>query len=811
MSLFPVHHVAPSHADLLDRLSRAARAEFSGTPRGLWDPSRDDGSADLGRGLLDAFALGLHVLWSYQEAWAAEGFVGTAELDESVDRLLYAVGYRPSPGTAAVGLQHFRCRAGMRATLPPRLAIRSTGLGDESAVVFETLEAIDIRPELNEVQAYLPSGLEPGSASIAPGSTSASSGGGATTSPLDGLRQPAPNDFLPRDSIAASLVDRIQRERQGDAAARRAAKARQDALRFCDVLRLVQESGAKCCGEAMKAICDALAEAQSAGAATPARGARPLSQSQEILARQLKRLHERDPAAAALLDAALSRCADESAEAYTARLGSMAGFLDALIAGLVQDARDQVALLRGADALARLDRSFGPARAPALGRALPGCDTLYLLGPATPIDVRPGDWLVLAEDVESTDLLGARTRERIYRRALRVTRSSVGKPEGRSSPATRITFEPPLDRAYDLDRVVLLGNVVPVSAGTTVEETLELGDDGRTLVPTQGELTWLRDPAAPSGRRPEVELSVGARRWERVESLRGATSTDHVFAVEPRAGGGVALRVGDGEAGAALPSGAPVRTRYRIGLGAAGNRGARRLDSLVTAHPAVEVTWNPLPTSGGTDPEPRSLARRRGPAVTSATDRAVSLDDVRALALAFDGVARARVFAAGTARRRRFTAVVAGAGGAELGLGDLDDLRLYLAARVPPGVTVVAENRAFVPVRAHILLRLARGADPLAVIRRARVRLGLDRDPGEPLGLLDPDRVDLDDDLQQSAIYGALEDIDDLASVVLRALHREGGAGLSDRIATTPRELLGWARPEDGTEGVAFSHEEIKR
>ncbi|APR75692.1 Hypothetical protein A7982_01038 [Minicystis rosea] len=802
----PARQRALSHADLVDRLGLTVSAEFSdparGT-RGLWDPARDGSTADLGRGLIDVFALALHVLWVYQEAWAAEGFVATAQLDASVDRLLYGIGYQPSPGTAAWGLQHFRCRAGLTATLPLGFALRSTGQGDEGDAVFETLEAIDLRPELNEVQVYLPSG-----AGGRTGTTATRPAAGA----LPGSVPPASGSFFASESLAQNLFGQIQNQRHGDAAARRAAKARQDALRFCDVLTMTKQSGGKCCEDAVQSICKTLSDAQAAIAASPSRNARPLSQSQEILSRQLKLLSERNAKAVALLETALARCEDEAAEEHAARLGAMAGFLDALVTGMIQDARDQVVLLRGGDALARLDRSLGATRAPVLGRSLPACDTLYLLGRGTgaPPSVRTGDWFVLAEDVETTDLLGNTKRERFYRQALRVTRASVGTPAGRSAPATQITFEPALDRGYELDRVVLIGNIAPVSAGQTVEETLVPELDG-TLPLSRGPLTWLRDPHAPQGRRPEIAVMVGARRWERVDSLLDAASTDHVFVVEPRAGGGSSIRVGDGKSGAALPVGLPVRVRYRIGGGATGNRGSRRIDAPSSSHPAVEETWNPLAASGGTEPEPRALARVRGPAITGVGDRAIAIDDVRILALAFDGVTRARVLAHGTMRHRRLTVIVAGEGGAALPDEDLRELQLHLAARVPPRVAVAVENRVLVPVWARITLRVQRYADPLTVIRAARVRLGLDRALGEPLGLLDPDSVDLDDDLDLSRIYGALEGVDGLASLVVTALHRTGGAGLTDRISTTARELLTWARPDDGAEGVVLSHEEVKR
>ena len=74
--------------------------------------SRADRLADHGRGLLDALAMGLHVLWTYQQAWADEGFLATARLPASVRRLLASSATLGDPGFAASGLQHFRCREG---------------------------------------------------------------------------------------------------------------------------------------------------------------------------------------------------------------------------------------------------------------------------------------------------------------------------------------------------------------------------------------------------------------------------------------------------------------------------------------------------------------------------------------------------------------------------------------------------------------------------------------------------------------------------------------------------------------------------
>jgi hypothetical protein len=111
-------------------------------------------------------------------------------------------------------------------------------------------------------------------------------------------------------------------------------------------------------------------------------------------------------------------------------------------------------------------------------------------------------------------------------------------------------------------------------------------------------------------------------------------------------------------------------------------------------------------------------------------------------------------------------------------------------------------------VHARLLLRTSKGADPIEVVRRARLALGLDREEGTPPGLLDPERVDLGDDLSLSQVYRALAGVPDLPACVVQALHRREQAGLFDRVVAGPREMLSWAAPTGEREGVVIGFEE---
>lgn len=803
----PSAHRARSHRTVLADLLASARRAFGGA----WRPENEETQEDLGRGLLDACALALHVLWTYEEAWADEGFLPSAELDESVDRLLAHLGYSPSPGTAALGLQHFRCRAGMTATLPAGFGIRSPARGIDPEVVFETLDVARLHPDLNEARAFLPpvaGQIIPAPPPVLFDSEDAGDGSGGTSS----------------TSVADGLARALDGLRAGGSAALKAARARQDERRLSDMVAAYQRNGGTSagCQDTMKAVCKDLQEAKAQLAAQDAKASpvpRRLSESQEILARQLRVLKLRNAGAAGSLDRALAKGEDESDADHAERLQAMATFLDAFVTSMVQDARDQVVLYHGLDALGRIDRAFGPSAGSAMGTALPGCDSLYLFGGGPSPDtvrtlpwIRPGDWLVLGEDIETVDALGRPSTRRMYREAVRVVRTAEVTPPGLGALHTRVVFAPALRSAYNLSRTVVLGNMVRVSHGATVEQVLpedSLPSGGRARVAlTQDPLTYLRDPRAATGKKPTVRVFAGEREWTRADGLLSAGPNDHVFVVERTPGGGARVRFGDGVRGARPPAGDELRLRYRIGLGKQGNRDAFALDAPVSAHPAIESTWNPLPTVGGTDPEPRTIARARGPLVASAMDRAVSLDDVRALVLSYGGILRASVFREGTPRRSRVTVVVAGERGLAPDSDAIAALRAHLAARVPPGVDITVVPYTLVAVRARLLLRTKAGADPIEVLRRARLALGLDREDGAPPGLLDPDRVELGDDLALSQIYRALDGVPDLVACLVQSFHREGQEGLVDRIVSGPREMLAWAPSTSDGDGVVIGHEE---
>ncbi|WP_328367613.1 putative baseplate assembly protein [Streptomyces sp. NBC_00445] len=153
-----------------------------------------------------------------------------------------------------------------------------------------------------------------------------------------------------------------------------------------------------------------------------------------------------------------------------------------------------------------------------------------------------------------------------------------------------------------------------------------------------------QDPrrALPAVRALEGDDTV----WEPRRDLFDSGSRDRHFVGELEDDGRIALRFGDGRHGARPTPGSRLALHYRLGGGTAGNVGAEAVNHLVVQDdcepPPAAVVRNPLPATGGTEPEPIEQVRQLAPLDLRRTRlRAVTAEDYAALASALPGVQRA--------------------------------------------------------------------------------------------------------------------------------------------------------------------------
>jgi hypothetical protein len=119
--------------------------------------------------------------------------------------------------------------------------------------------------------------------------------------------------------------------------------------------------------------------------------------------------------------------------------------------------------------------------------------------------------------------------------------------------------------------------------------------------------------------------------WTPEQDLLESGELDPVFVVEVESDGTATLRFGDNTNGMMPQSGTAFTAVYRIGNGTAGNVGPNSLINFAPNTIGIQSCTNPLPATGGTDPETNDQIRRRAPQAFLTQERAVTMADYDAM------------------------------------------------------------------------------------------------------------------------------------------------------------------------------------
>jgi hypothetical protein len=261
-----------------------------------------------------------------------------------------------------------------------------------------------------------------------------------------------------------------------------------------------------------------------------------------------------------------------------------------------------------------------------------------------------------------------------------------------------------------VDNLEIAGNVAVAGHGNT-RPTLKLGSGDATqsrqsFAINVTDVSWIDDTTMPNGVRADLTVTVGGEIWVQVGALDRTGPTDAVYEVQIREDGSLLVVFGDGQNGRRLPTGVNnVSARYRSGVGLAGNLGPGSIHSLVAPDPLVASVRQPLPASGGSDPEGVDSMRARAPATLLALGRAVSLPDFGFLAASQSGVWQAQALPAveqGTGEK--VTVVIVPAGGWVMSPTLKSSIEGFLTSRAIPGVAVSAVD--YTRARLSISVRL---------------------------------------------------------------------------------------------------------
>jgi hypothetical protein len=206
---------------------------------------------------------------------------------------------------------------------------------------------------------------------------------------------------------------------------------------------------------------------------------------------------------------------------------------------------------------------------------------------------------------------------------------------------TYVQISTPLRSQYARNGVCVYANVTGASHGESTTQILGNGDASKvfqTMPLPKGPLTYLSAPNE-TGVQSTLEVRVNNIQWHEQNSLLESAPNGRDYVVQANPEGLESIQFGDGITGARLPTGnSNVVATYRTGLGKAGNVRAKTITNLASRPLGVKEVTNPLPATGGADPETIEQIRSNAPIAVMALDRLVSVRDYADFARNFAGI-----------------------------------------------------------------------------------------------------------------------------------------------------------------------------
>jgi hypothetical protein len=648
-------------------------ADLVALQRALSEHAPPGGEGDFATTLFELGAMVGHVLAVYQNRYASEAFLRTAQSPRSLVKHARRLAYEADPGLSATGFAHFTIGAGLSGTLPAGLHLASAPLGAIKAQDFETTEPRAVNAAWNDIAVAEPSTP---AALQASDTTLAIAGTGHRLRPGEPMLLVGPALWQPLSVVAVAE----------DTAADRTTLTLSSALGTdvpapLDGYLLLAAPALElrlfgCDADPVYFPPDQILSAPdytkpSNPPSTPVFGYKLDGDTHHddnwYLSRQLEApvaddyLLRRDDAAAkagrvvaqssknvtvtlfrASTEVRVTSVSSTTTNSTTTVTPVTQSFVSEMwISGSVTRIRvtnhDNASMLRKDQSVRGVWLTGWRTRAPLVSTVpsqepmLEGAD-LGLAGRL--VGLEPGMMVALS------------TLDGVVSQVVELIRVDL-PAEDESSPVTTIAW-----RARTLPTVPghvwhhgdlrVLGNVAPIVHGKTADEVLGSSDGITPFLRFALKKSPLTHLPGASGGEPDLEVRVDGVRWTRVIDFGASGPDDRHYCIERDQDQTTSVLFGDGVRGAIPPAGKKhIHAVYRIGLGREGNVAAGQARRMVKAHPLVEHTVNPVPASGGTPPADPEGIRNQATRAIRTFDRAVSVSDHADLALLYPGVTQA--------------------------------------------------------------------------------------------------------------------------------------------------------------------------
>lgn len=277
----------------------------------------------------------------------------------------------------------------------------------------------------------------------------------------------------------------------------------------------------------------------------------------------------------------------------------------------------------------------------------------------------------------------------------------------------RLDLVEALGTAFDRESLVIHANVARAAHGEGATEILGHGDPQRPFQKFKLKQAPVTHRLAPTetGVESTLSLRVDGVEWQEVPDLYQRGASARVFKTSLTDTGETVVEFGDGVSGARPMAGRDnIVADYSKGIGAAGNLRAGQLTLPLDRPLGLREVGNPLPASGGSDPERTASARKNAALYTLTLGRVVSVTDYRDFALGFPGIEKAEARWIWRGEETRIIVTVAGEEGETLPPGSTTHDNLLKAFRKLGDPLASFELHSYVP--AHFRLRMRVKVDP---------------------------------------------------------------------------------------------------
>ena len=251
-----------------------------------------------------------------------------------------------------------------------------------------------------------------------------------------------------------------------------------------------------------------------------------------------------------------------------------------------------------------------------------------------------------------------------------------------------------------------------------------------------------------------VRLTDGRDDWTVQRDLLGSDRFALDVVAEPDDDGTVHLRFGDDVSGRRPTAGQAFTATYRIGGGIAGNVGRDVLTVLRPPVRGVQVR-NPMPASGGAEPELTEQVRQSAPQAFRVQQRAVTDDDYAAIARRDPHVQRAVATRRWTGSWYTEFVTVDRLGGTGLDAPLAATLTSSLERYRMAGSDVVVQPPVYVPLSIELVVRVQSDSFRGTVKRALQVAFSTRDLPGGSRGFFHADRFTFGTPLYLSAVVAA--------------------------------------------------------